>query len=204
MEHINVHIDSYRQKVSPYICNVLILVIMIKYFQLQGVLAGILFLIFFSGCSSQKKEKETVKSVKTDTVRIYGESSRTTFPGKIRAASDMSLSFRVSGPILRVYVDVGSYVRKGQVLAQIDPRDYEIQLAATKAEYQQIKNETARLKELYEKQSIAPNDYDKALYGLEQISAKYDAHKNALADTRLLAPSDGYIQKKAFRTRRDH
>lgn len=139
-----------------------------------------------------------MKSVKTDTVRIYGDSPRVTFPGKIRAASDMNLAFRVSGPILRMHVDVGSYVRKGQLLAEIDPRDYEVQLAATKAEYQQIKNEAARITELYEKQSIAPNDYDKALYGLQQISAKYNAHKNALADTKLLAPCEGYIQKRLF------
>ena len=39
------------------------------------------------------------------------------------------------------------------------------------------------------------NDYDKAVAGIKQITAKYNAHKNALADTRLTAPFDGYIQK---------
>ena len=34
--------------------------------------------------------------------------------------------------------------------------------------------------------------------GLKQITAKYNAHKNALADTRLTAPFDGYIQKKYY------
>lgn len=34
--------------------------------------------------------------------------------------------------------------------------------------------------------------------GVKQITAKYNAHKNALADTRLTAPFDGYIQKKYY------
>ena len=139
-----------------------------------------------------------MRNVKADTVQVYGRAGSAVFPGKVVASSDVSLAFRVSGPILRVNVEVGSYVRKGQVLAQIDPRDYEIQLAATEAEYQQLSGEVARITELYEKGTVTPNDYDKARYGLQQLSSKYDAHKNALTDTKLLAPCDGYIQKRLF------
>lgn len=35
---------------------------------------------------------------------------------------------------------------------------------------------------------------------MQQITSKYNAHKNALKDTRLVAPFDGYIQKKYFDT----
>lgn len=151
-----------------------------------------------AGCTPKQKTSDEAKSVRVDTVAAYSLSQSVTFPGKILAASDMNLAFRVSGPILRMNVDVGSYVRRGQVLAQIDPRDYEVQLAATEAEYNRIKSESERVMELYEMQSVAPNDYDKAVYGLKQITAKYDAHKNALKDTRLVAPSNGYVQKRYF------
>lgn len=160
------------------------------------ILTGFVFL--FAGCKERQTEQTVVRSVKADTVKVYGESGSAVFPGKIVAASDMSLAFRVSGPILRVNAEVGAYVRKGQVLAQIDPRDYEVQLAATTAEYEQVRGEVQRITELYEKGTVTPNDYDKARYGFQQISAKYDAHKNALADTKLLAPCDGYVQKRFF------
>ncbi|MCD7937421.1 MAG: efflux RND transporter periplasmic adaptor subunit [Tannerellaceae bacterium] len=163
-----------------------------------AVLAGIMALCLLTGCRKEKQSSVVVKSVKADTVVVYGESARVTFPGKVIAASDINLAFRVSGPILRMHVDVGSYVRKGQVLAEIDPRDYETQLAATRAEYQQVKGEAERIIGLYEKQSVAPNDYEKALYGLQQITAKLDAHTHALADTRLTAPCDGFVQKRLF------
>jgi RND family efflux transporter MFP subunit len=116
----------------------------------------------------------------------------------VKAASDVNLAFRISGPIAKMYVDVGSYVKKGQVLAEIDLRDYAIQLAATEAEYKQIKAEAERVIALYGKGSVTPNDYDKAVYGLNQITAKYDAHKNALADVKLRAPFDGYVQQRLF------
>lgn len=182
-------------KTLDYLCFMEIIKIknkMRKYLILTGVV------LCLAGCGGAGREDKATKSVKVDTVRVYGRAGSATFPGKVMASSDVSLAFRISGPILSVNVNVGSYVRKGQVLAQIDPRDYRVQLAATEAEYNRIKSEADRVKELFEKESVAPNDYDKALYGYKQISAKYEAHKNALADTRLLAPCNGYVHKRLF------
>lgn len=160
------------------------------------ILVGLI--IILAGCKKSRQENTVIRSVKVDTVKIYGYAGSAAFPGKVVASSDISLAFRVSGPILKVNVDIGAYVYKGQVLAQIDPRDYEVQLAATEAEYRQIKNEAERITALYEKGTVTPNNYDKVRYGFQQISAKYDAHQNALKDTKLLAPCDGYIQKLFF------
>lgn len=151
------------------------------------------------GCSRAKTyPEEAVQTVKADTARIYGEKPKAVFPGKIKAASDVNLSFRVAGPISGVYAVAGQLVRKGQTIAEIDPRDYAIQLAATEAEYQQISAEAGRVIELNEKGSATPNDRDRAVYGLRQITAKREAHQNALADTKLTAPFDGYVQKVFF------
>lgn len=160
--------------------------------------ASVLLALFVSSCGSKNEQRQYVMNVKTDTVRVYGNGKSATFPGRIKASADINLSFRIAGPIANIYVKPGNYVKKGEVLAQIDPRDYTIQLAATQAEYNRIKNEAQRVIALYEKKSVTENDYYKAKYGLEQITAKYDAHKNALADTKLLAPYDGYIQKTYY------
>jgi len=162
------------------------------------MLAGLIFL--FSACSHRKTDSKTVQTVKIDTVRVYGEKSRSVFPGKLKAASDVNLAFRISGPVVKVYADAGSFVKKGQLLAEMDSRDYAIQLSATEAEYNRIMAEADRVIALYKKGGVTPNDYDKAVYGLQQITAKYDAHKNALSDTKLVAPFDGYVQKRYFET----
>lgn len=160
------------------------------------LLSGILLLA--SACKSDKPQKQQVKTVKTSIATPYGESKILTFSGKVTAASEVNLAFRIAGPIQKVYVSEGQFVRKGQVLAEMDSRDYAIQLSATEAEYKQIKGEAERVIRLYDQESVSKNDYEKATSGLQQITAKYNAHKNALADTKLIAPFDGYIQKQYF------
>lgn len=152
--------------------------------------------ILFTGCKQKEAEKDTVITVKT--VTASGDVKTTSFPGKVKAASDINLSFRISGPITKVNVTEGQFVRKGEIVAEMDLRDYQTQLSATEAEYQQVKAEVDRITILHEKQSVSDNDYDKAISGLRQITAKYNAHKDALSDTKLRAPFDGYIQKRHF------
>lgn len=149
----------------------------------------------FCSCSTSTTNEEKTLTVKIDTVRNYGEAKSTDYSGKVRASEDVNIAFKVSGNLMKTPVNEGQFVKKGQLIAQMDPRDYEIQLSATEAEYKQIKAEAERVIELYNRNSVSQSDYDKAVYGLQQITAKYDAHKNALADTRLTAPFDGYIQK---------
>ncbi|HLW06778.1 MAG TPA: efflux RND transporter periplasmic adaptor subunit [Marinilabiliaceae bacterium] len=162
------------------------------------MVTNLLFLLIVSSCGSKSKDKELVVNAKTDTVKVCESGESAIFPGRIKAGADINLSFRISGPITSINVSPGNFVKKGDLLAQIDPRDYKIQLAATEAEYNQIKNEAERVIALYTREVVAENDYYKAVHGLEQITAKYEAHKNALSDTKLLAPFDGYVQKTHY------
>lgn len=156
-------------------------------------------LFWCCGCRSHEtQEREKTGMVKVETAESYRDELIVIYPGKVKAAADADLSFRIAGPLVSLPAEVGAFVKKGQTVAVIDRRDYEIQLSATEAEYQQIKAEAERVIELYKRGGIPVNDYDKAVYGLKQITAKYEAHKNALADTRLTAPFDGYIQKRHF------
>lgn len=156
-------------------------------------------LVLTVGCARGTTEKEQIRSVKCDTVKTAGSRvAQSQFPGRVKAAMESNVAFRVAGQITGIHVAQGQYVRKGSVIARLDDRDYLTQLAATEAEYNRIKAEADRVIELYSKQSATPNDYDKAVYGLRQITAKLEAHRNALNDTRLAAPFDGYIQKKYF------
>ena len=51
---------------------------------------------------------------------------------------------------------------------------------------------------LYADGAATPDAYDKARYGLQQITAKYENSRNQLADTEIRMPFDGYVQKRLF------
>ena len=153
---------------------------------------------FMTSCGNKVQTDRQAPSVKIDTVVANGEKSFLQYPGRVKAAQDIDMAFRVSGKIQSVNVKDGQSVRTGQLLAVMDPSDYEVQLAATEAKYHQIKAEAERVIALYNDGGTTPNDYDKAVYGLKQAEALYKHHKDELAYTKLYAPFDGYIQKRFF------
>ena len=120
------------------------------------------------------------------------------FSGVVRESSEVGLAFRVAGPIERFHVKEGDYVGKGQLVARIDPRDYEVQLAVAEAQYDQVKAEFDRLTELHQRRSVSDNDYEKAVAGEKMLRMQLQNATNQLHDTRLLAPFSGYIQSVNF------
>ena len=158
--------------------------------------AMLMLAVWMTGCSQSSKQSDDVARVKTDTVRTAGSSKTLSLPGRVQAADDAGLSFRVSGVIEKICVDEGQRVRQGQVLAMLDSTDYRIQLDATEAEYSQVKAEAERIIALYEDGGISANDYDRAVYGLRQITAKLQYARDQLAYTRLEAPFSGTVGRK--------
>lgn len=157
------------------------------------------FSIIITSCGETQKNTDKVKTVKTDTVRMEGSQTLLKYPGKVKASEDISLAFRVSGTIRSIKVEDGQAVRAGQLLAELDPTDYQIQLDATEAQYKQVKSEAERVIALYNDGGTTPVAYDKAVYGLKQITALYEHHKDELSYTKLYAPFNGYIQKHLFK-----
>ncbi len=142
------------------------------------------------------KKNDSVKMVNVSVCRDANVLPPTSFTGLVRPADVANVAFRVSGTISRVIVNEGDYVKKGQVLAIMDDRDYRVQLNATKAEYESVKADAERVIAMYEDGSTTAQNYDKARFGLQQITQKLTNHTNQLHDTRLVAPMSGYVRRK--------
>lgn len=170
--------------------------------RLMNILRWFLFLCGGSfvgtACYRNSPTLEIIPLVKVVKVGEQQDRFSVNYPGVLRAAADVKLAFRIAGPIQKVYVREGEFVRKGKLLATLDPRDYQLQYDAARAQYEQVKEESDRIIELYKRNSVSVNEYDKAVAGQKQAWALYRARLNALEDTRLRAPFDGYIQKKYF------
>jgi membrane fusion protein, multidrug efflux system len=90
--------------------------------------------LLLSACSKPVPPVEPVRAVKVSTVGLADMQSGSEFSGEVRPRIESRLGFRVAGKLIRRPVELGQTVKAGQLLAQLDPQDY--QLAATAASAQ--------------------------------------------------------------------
>lgn len=167
----------------------------IKFDAKQFLLLPTILMILSCG-GDNKENSEYVPYVKVESVDDAISSNSLQYPGKTKPADEVNVSFRVSGPIANMKVKEGDYVKKGQLIAEMDTRDYNTQLKAVEAEYQSVKAEAERVIAMYQDGSVTANMYDKARFGLQQITEKLNNARNQLHDTRLVSPIDGYVSAK--------
>lgn len=159
-----------------------------------------LLLTLCSCGSADQSEKDKAIAVFISEATGYGESIEKVYPGRVKPSEEINLSFKIPGTILNILVEDGQPVKKGQLIAEMDSRDYLLQFEAVEAEYKKIAAEAKRVTALYADSATTADNYDKARYGLSQIEAKYTNAKNTLADTRLYSPVDGKVVSRRIDT----
>ena len=70
-------------------------------------------LLLAVGCSGPQKQGERLPTVQTGTVEAYGASRMLEFPGRVKAAQEVNLGFKVAGTLQRFLVAEGAAVRHG-------------------------------------------------------------------------------------------
>jgi membrane fusion protein, multidrug efflux system len=130
--------------------------------------------------------------------------------GSVENVIDPRLGAEAAGRVTRVNADVGKRVRKGEVLAEIDPVDAEIQAKADAAEVARLQtllenqDRVVRNQQtLFEKNFISQNALDEAVAQRnalrEQLTAaraKVEGGQNTLRKTRVLAPVDSEVEER--------
>jgi RND family efflux transporter MFP subunit len=174
------------------------------------VITLIIVLLSFTGCSKEEAPKEEViRPVKAFQVGGLETLTGRTFPGKAKATQEANLSFRVNGTLNQFPVKVGDELKKGQLMARLDPRDYEVNLKNARGQLEKVR---AALK-------LAQSDYDRvvrirdkdpgaiseamidaklgerdsAAAQVKSLEAEVASAKDALSYTYLKAPFDGTV-----------
>jgi RND family efflux transporter MFP subunit len=137
--------------------------------------------------------KETPPQVKTERPAltqivglVTGENSNV-LSGEIRARHEIDMGFRVNGKIVERLVEAGSVVKKGQILARLDPADANLQASSSAAQLQLADDELKRYRELNRRGFISQSALD----------AKETAHKTAAAQAGLLRNQVDYTTLRA-------
>ncbi|HEX5359922.1 MAG TPA: efflux RND transporter periplasmic adaptor subunit [Fluviicoccus sp.] len=160
-----------------------------------------------SGCGKPPAPVEKPRPVKLLTVDAGATQGRVELAGEIRARVESPLGFRVAGKIISRQVEAGQRVRKGDVLARLDPRDYTLassaaasQVDAAKADLDLARAEYKRFQELRSQQFVSDLDLDRkrvavsaAEARLKSLQSQSSLETNRVEDAILRADADGVI-----------
>ena len=131
------------------------------------------------------------------------------FPGQAKATQEVDLSFRVAGPVIRFPVNVGDEVPKGQELARIDPRDFEVEVRNVQGQLESEKAVLKRAEADYERvvrikkqdpgavsQSLIDRNrqlVDSTRANIRSLQASVASARDKLSYTYLKAPFNGIV-----------
>lgn len=145
-----------------------------------------------AGCSEEKSETaEVVRPVKVVEIAQADNVRQLSYSGAVRARTEMNLGFRVSGKIVERVVNVGDRVKVGDLLARIDPTDYELavrsasaNLDAAERQVETVELVRDRAKQLLARKFASQAQFDQAVLSYNQAVATRDAAKSALSQAK--------------------
>lgn len=177
---------------------------------------SLISLFILSACDRKTEEVEPIiRSVATQTITEVTDYQLREFAGQLTPGDQIDLTLEVSGTLEEVNLEVGQYVTKDEVLAQLDPATYELQvesqkanIIAAEANLLQAQNDYARQQQLAEQKLVSQSVLENAKAGADTAAAQLDIAKKQLEiaeenlkKTKLVAPYDGVISlvsKKSY------
>ncbi len=159
-------------------------------------LLGPLFLLL-GACSDapEQNTEEVIRPVKLFTVSDQNATHIRRFPAEVIANQGSYLAFRVNGELVELPVLAGQEVRKGQLLAKLDPTNFQLQYDERKARFELAEAQLARIRALVDKNIASRAELDEALANKQVAEAALNAAKTNLDYTALRAPFGGTIAK---------
>ncbi len=167
----------------------------------------LLSLILLSACSKKAEKTEDIRPVRTIQAQLQASEFVAELSGEVRARVESRLGFRVPGKIVARHVELGTLVKRGQVLMQLDPQDLllgqaqaKAGLSAAESNRDLAKAELKRYQELRDKNFVAQavldakeTTYKAAQASYEQAKAGFSNQSNQAAYANLTADIDGVV-----------
>jgi RND family efflux transporter MFP subunit len=158
---------------------------------MRAVTLGLCSALLLMGCEKKPEESEPVRPVLSVIVQPQVQADRGRFAGTIQARYESTLGFRVGGRIARRWVDVGSEVKSGDILASLDPADQRNQLRAAQGDLAKVQAQwinaqadARRQQQLFDRGVGAQAQLDEATTNLKTTSAALEQARAAVSQAR--------------------
>jgi len=158
----------------------------------------------------QRAEGKEAVSYHTTPVTRGSIKSTVSATGALQAVRTVQVGTQVSGQVAQIYVDFNDKVKKGQLIARIDPtlqqqavQDAQAQLEKAQAQLKQAQDDYARNKELFDQRVITASEFgtSQSTFNVQTATVKsaqiaLDRAKQQLSYTSIYAPIDGVIVER--------
>ena len=146
--------------------------------------------------------EDELKEVTTFTVRSLqmSDSSATSIldaSGYVVARRRATVSSKMTGKVMKVFIEEGMYVEEGQLLAQLDDSTMIADLNYSQSQLNEAKRVFNRTKELAKEELASQASLDAARAALEGLDALNEVRKQVVQDMKILAPFSGVVVYKA-------
>jgi RND family efflux transporter MFP subunit len=160
-----------------------------------------------AACAREAPPPEPIRPVVLTKVAVGSTQDVAVFAGEVKPRHESDLAFRIAGKLTERKVDVGANVRRGQVLARLDPADVALQaqaqdaaVAAARTEDAYARAELQRYEDLYRQKFVSASALDQKRNAMNAAAARLEQALATLAVTRnqagyatLVAPADGVV-----------
>lgn len=161
----------------------------------RAILGAVLLLA--AGCSSSGNSATSGPlRVGTLVVEPRTDINAGIYVGVIEEENSAALSFPVAGTVMRLNGEEGSRVRRGELLAELDPTSARQTWEAARAALEQARDASERLRQLYEAKSLPEIQWIETQTRLRQAESAFAIAEKNLNDCKLYAPFDGVIGQK--------
>lgn len=157
---------------------------------------AVMVMVILAGCAPEAEQQQTkvlVQPVKLYTVNDSSGERMRTFPAVVEAAQVAQLAFRVGGEIQAFPAKAGHEVEQGDLIAQLDPTDYQLVLDQAQARFELAQAQFSRTENLVEQGVLSPQQFDEVKSNLDVARANLETARANVRYTELRAPFAGTI-----------
>lgn len=158
---------------------------------------SLLGVILVAACSRPEPLPEPIRKLRVIEVGAVSDLRNGQLPGRARSAAEVDLAFDVSGTLIERPVSIGTMVAEGDLIARLDPRDFQANARAAEAAARNALSNFKRGRELLESKFISEAEFDRLEAEVDITEARLDLAKKALSDSVIYAPFSGVIANLA-------
>jgi RND family efflux transporter MFP subunit len=141
-------------------------------------------------------DKEQVKYVQADTLQIKNVNTKISYSGTFEPNKETKISAEIQGKINDVLVDLGSYVKKGQSLIQLDNSLLKLQLQTIEVQIEGLVADINRYTILAKADAIQGVQLEKSILGLKSAKVQKASLMEQIKKTTIKAPFNGVVTSK--------